>query len=144
MSEITDQLRAAASGLTPPGAMPAAELPALALLLCQAADRLDAADLETLWMFERIRDLVRHIERHARKQYGPSQQRFLAAFPRQDPEGHAAWKAARELLLFIEGEAARIRAQHEERGTPPQLFRSDWIEEVMAVGIAAMMERRQE
>jgi hypothetical protein len=98
MSEISGELRVLASAM----ATEAGSRTEAIRLLRRAADALDASDLETLWMWERLRTLVQTVEVSARRKYGPSRATFLAEFAKGDPAGSAAWKGGHEVMLATE------------------------------------------
>ena len=139
MSEISSELRTAAAALAS-HAGGRADLPEL---LRRAADQLDASDLETVWMWERLQALVQYVESRARRQYGPSQATFLASFAKADQVGHTAWKSGREALLHVESVADRIRDEMLADGTPAVAFKGDWLETVLRAGVDALMQERQ-
>ena len=82
MSEISSELRTAAAALeSHAGAQ--AELPQL---LRRVADQLDAGDLETVWMWERLQALVQYVESRARRQYASRSVKVLKKWLRREPE----------------------------------------------------------
>jgi hypothetical protein len=113
-------------------------------LMHKAADHLDAANFEALMMYEQLRSVVRAIERNARRAHGPSQAAFMTNYPKVDPEGHAAWLSARNVLLTLEGHAKQMRIELIERGVPPEAFKGEWLEPVLEAGVWTLLERRAE
>lgn len=95
-------------------------------------------------MYERIRALVRALDRRARLEFGQAQAGFMTRFPKADPEGFEAWRAGRDLLLHMEGFAAVLRADLNAAGTPETVFRSDWIETFLCAGAQALREQAME